>query len=229
MRRLLFGFLLLGNAPSWAEDGGNLYNRVDFQVEARREVQNDLLVAQMSLDVDEKLPAQVAQRLNASLNDALKKAARFSGIKTTSGNQTTYPSYSNSNHINGWHGRGEIRLESRDFKAAGELIAELQTTLQLSNVQFTIAHDTRQKIENELISEAIHTFQQRADTVRLAMNAKSYKTVHFSINQSGLPQPYPMTTMMRGASMDKAISTPEFAGGDSRLTVQINGTIEAQQ
>ncbi len=83
-------------------------------------------------------------------------------------------------------------------------------------------------MENDLITEAIHVFQSRADAVRSAMGAKSYKTVHFSINQGGSQQPYPMVAMMRGAAIADAVATPEFAGGDSRLTVNINGTIEAQ-
>jgi predicted secreted protein len=227
MRNLLLGFLLLVIAPVYAEDN-NPYNRVDFTVEASHEVQNDLLVAHMAIDVEDKLPARVAQELNLALNDALKKAAKYTNIKTTSGNQSTYPIYTNNSHVNGWHGRGELRLESRDFKAAGDLIAELQSTLQLSNVQFMISHDLREKVENELIADAIHTFQSRADAVRIAMGAKSYKTVHFSINQGGSPQPYPMVAMMRGAAMPDAVATPEFAGGDSRLTVNINGTIETQ-
>lgn len=227
MRNVLFVFLFLATAPVYAEDN-NPYNRVDFNVEASREVQNDLLVAQMAIDVEDKLPASVAQKLNLALNDALKKSAKYSNVKTTSGNQNTYPIYTNNSRISGWHGRGELRLESRDFKAAGELIAELQATLQLSNVNFTIAHDTRRKIENDLITEAIHIFQTRAEAVQTAMGAKSYKTVHFSINQGGYLQPYPMREMMRSAAMTDAVATPEFAGGDSRLTVQINGTIESQ-
>lgn len=227
MRNFLFGFLLLATASVHAEDNSP-YNRVDFNVEASREVQNDLLVAHMAIDVEDKLPANVAQKLNVALNDALKKAAKYTNIKTTSGNQSTYPLYTNNSHVNGWHGRGELRLESRDFKAAGDLIAELQSTLQLSNVQFMISHDLREKIENDLIAEAIHVFQSRADAIRSAMGAKLYKTVHFSINQGGYQQPYPMAAMMRGAAVADAVATPEFAGGDSRLSVQINGTIEAQ-
>jgi predicted secreted protein len=227
MVNFLFGFLLLASASVYAEDN-NPYNRVDFNVETSREVQNDLLVAHMAIDVEDKLPANVAQKLNIALNDALKKAAKYSNIKTTSGNQSTYPLYTNNSHVNGWHGRGELLLESHDFKAAGDLIAGLQSTLQLSNMQFMISHDLREKVENDLITEAIHVFQKRAEAIKAAMGAKSYKIVHFSINQGGYQQPYPMAAMMRGAAVADAVAAPEFAGGDSRLTVTINGTIEAQ-
>jgi len=200
------------------------YNRVDFQVEASREIANDLLTASLLTEIQDKQPGRVAQQLNSILNDALRQAAAFSGVKMSSGNQRTYPVYGKNNQISGWRGQGEIRLESRDFKAAGELIMLLQTTMQLGNVQFSVSTETRSQAENTLITEAIQAFQLRSEAIRTATGAKSYKTVHFSINQNGMPQHF---ALMRAAA-DSAIPAPEFAAGDSHLTVQINGTIELQ-
>jgi len=219
---LLFGSLF---ASGWALAEPALYNRVDFQVEAAREVANDLLTATLVVDIQDKQPARVAQQMNAALNDALKKAAAFSAVKASSGNQQTFPVYGKNNQIEAWRGHGEIRIESREFRAAGELIMQLQSTLQLGGVQFSVAPDTRARIENALITEAIKAFQQRAEAIRTAVGAKSYKTVHMGIN-SGMPN-YPMP-MMRAAKVSSSISAPEFAGGDSRMTVQVNGTIETQ-
>jgi len=202
------------------------YNRVDFQVEAAREVSNDLLVATLRVEIQDKQPAQVARQLNIALNDALKQAAAFGSVKTGSGNQSTYPVYGKNNQITAWRGQGDIRLESRDFKAAGELIMQLQATLQLVGVQFAIAPDSRMQIENSLLSEAIKAFQNRAEAIRTAVGAQEYKTVHFSINNGGTP--YPMQMMRSAAVMDSAIPAPQFAGGASRMTIQINGTIELQ-
>jgi predicted secreted protein len=217
---LLFGSLF---TCGWAVAEPALYNRVDFQVEAAREVANDLLTATLVVDIQNKQPARVAQQMNAALNDALKKAAAFTTVKTSSGNQQTFPVYGRNNQIEAWRGHGEIRIESRDFKSAGELIMTLQTGMQLGDVQFSVAPDTRAQIENALITEAIKAFRQRADAIRASMGAKSYKTVHMGIN-SGMPnRPMPM---MRAAKVSSSISAPEFAGGDSRMTVQINGTIE---
>lgn len=201
------------------------YNRVDFQVEAAREVANDLLVTRLSADIQDKQPSHVAQQLNTALNDALRLSASFATVKTSSGNQRTYPVYGKNNQISAWRGHGEIQLESRDFKAASELIMQLQSTLQLGSVEFTIAQDTRSQIENELISVAIKAFQNRAVAIQAAVGAKSYKIVRFAINSGG-GMPLPM--MRSSALSDSAIPVPEFAGGESRMTVQVNGTIELQ-
>ena len=227
MLRIALSLTLLACAlPVMAET--EPYNRVDFQVEAAREVTNDLLVATLNADIQDPLPAQVARKLNTALNDALKQAAAFSSVKTSSGNQNTYPVYGKNNQITGWRGHGQIRLESRDFKAAGELIMQLQSTLQLGGVQFAIAPDSRLQIENSLLIEAIKAFQNRAEAIRGAVGASAYKTVHFSINNSGTPPHYPVQMMRSAAVMDSSIPAPEFAGGESRMTMQINGTIELQ-
>lgn len=221
---LLFGLL---SCHGWAHAENEPYNRVDFQVEAAREVANDLLVAVMSVEVQDKQPARVAQQINAALNDALKKAAAFGNVKAGSGGQNTYPVYGKNNQVDAWRGRAEIRLESRDFKAASELIMQLQASLQLTGLDFALAPDTRAQSESALVAEAIKAFQARADVIRAAVGARSYKTVHFSINDDTPPH-YPRA-MMRAAPMsDAAIPKPEFAGGDTRMTVQVSGTIELQ-
>lgn len=220
---LLWSLFLISGGAS-AEAGP--YNRVDFQVEASREVANDLLTASMTVDIQDRQPGRVAQQINAALNHALKKAEAYTTVKTSSGNQQTFPVYGKNNQIDAWRGHAEIRLESRDFKAAGELIMQLQSAMQLGGVQFSVAPDTRAQIENALIAEAIKAFQSRADAIRAAAGAGSYKTVHFSIN-NGMPHHPPMP-MLRQAMAEAAIPAPEFASGESRMSVQISGTIEMQ-
>lgn len=221
---LLCGLLFLNG---WASAENEPYNRADFQVEAAREVANDLLIAVMNADIQDKQPARIAQQLNATLNDALKQASAFGTVKASSGNQNTYPVYGKNNQIDAWRGHAEMRLESRNFKDAGELIMQLQSTMQLGNVQFTIAPDTRTKIENALIADAIKAFQMRADAIRAALGATSYKVVRLSINGGGMP-PYRPNIAMRATLASSAMPAPEFAAGDSRITMQINGTIEMQ-
>jgi predicted secreted protein len=223
---MLCGLLFLG-LSAYAEVES--YNRVNFQVEVSREVANDLLVANLSSEIQDKKPALVAQRLNAALNDALRKASAFTTVKASSGNQNTRPVYNKDNKVEAWRGHAEVRLESRDFKAAGELIMQLQQSMQLANIQFNIAPDTRAQIENELVTEAIKAFQARANAISAAMGASKYKNVNLSINNTGgRPTPYPRTMMRNVMTLEANIPAPEFAAGESLMTVQVNGIIELQ-
>ena len=79
-------------------------------------------------------------------------------MKLTSGNQQTYPIYNDKNKLDGWRGRAEVQVSSKDFKAAGELISQLQAKLQLNNLNFTVAPETRRELENQLISKPLPLF-----------------------------------------------------------------------
>ena len=127
-----------------------------------------------------------------------------------------------------WRGRAEIRLESRDFKAAGDLIGKLQDKLQLSGISFGIAPETRRKLEDDLTAEAIATFRAKADAVSLAWKAKGYKLVQLSLGTNGGGMPHPV--MMRSAKMmdAEAVAAPVLAGGESRIAVNVSGSIELQ-
>lgn len=222
-RTLLLAALLVLTSTAYAAEEPQ-YNRVDFSTEALREVGNDLLQAQMRLEVTDQSPARVAQLLNTTVNEALKKAAAFPAVKAASGNYTTYPIYGKNNRLDGWRGNAQIRLESRDFKAAGELIGELQTSMQLAGVSFTVAPETRRKLEDELVGEGLAAFRKRAEAIRESLGGSGYKIIHVGINSGGYhPQP-----RMAGMTAMKAMeaSAPEFSGGESDLTMQISGSIE---
>lgn len=218
---LLFCALLLTATAALADTEPLSYNRVDFDSEATREVNNDLMVATLSVEVSDWKAARVAEQINVILNEALKRAAAFPAVKVSSGNQNTYPVYGKNNVIDTWRGHAELRLESANFQAVGELIGLLQEKMQLGGVQFMVAPETRERLDEALTAEAIAAFKKRADAVRTSLGGSGYKLVHLSISHGGFPGPRPLGRMMAAAA-----PAPQFSGGDSQMSVQVSGTIE---
>ena len=107
------------------------YNTVELQAEAQREVQNDLLNASLFVELNDPSPAALANAINKSVNDALRIAKDYKGVRVRSGNNQTFPVYAKGNVLQGWRGRAEIRIESKDFEAASGLIGKLQAGMQL--------------------------------------------------------------------------------------------------
>jgi predicted secreted protein len=223
---ILLGALVL-TAPVYAETP--TYQRIDFQTDVEKEIANDLLSATLSVELNNKNPALLAKELTTVTNESLKLGSGYSSVKLTSGNQQTYPIYNDKNKLDGWRGRAEIQVSSKDFKAAGELISQLQAKLQLNNLNFTVAPETRRELENQLISEAVAAFRARADKIKNAWNAKSYKLVQMNLGTTNNQQPQPMY-MVRAAKMEMADAAPaaDYAGGQSRLNVQVSGSIELE-
>ncbi|HEX5277444.1 MAG TPA: SIMPL domain-containing protein [Fluviicoccus sp.] len=220
--------LMLSTAPVAVMAEDIIRNRIDFQTDVETVATNDLLTANLSIEAGNRNPTALARELTQKINDALKQAGAYKTVKLTSGNQQTWPVYTDKNKLDSWRGRAEVRLESQDFKSAGELISVLQGNLQLNGLHFNVAPTTRRDLENQLTEQAVQAFRQRADRIRQAWNAKSYRLVQMSIGTANPPAPPPMYAMRAAKAEMADAPAAEYAGGESRLSVQVSGSIELE-
>lgn len=224
----LAGFLAgmsLASTPGAQPLAPQRYNVVELAASAQREVANDSMTAQLFAELSDPNPAQLANVLNRTLAEAVRVAKEYPQIKIRTGNNQTYPMYGRNNQAQGWRGRAEVRLETRDFAAGAALIGKLQATLQLGGMQFAVSPEARQKIENELIAEAIAAFRVRADIARLALGGKTYKVQRIGVNTGGSsPSPRPMLRAAMAAEV--AVAAPPVEAGESLVSVSANGAVE---
>jgi predicted secreted protein len=220
---ILLGALLA--APTHAANPPR-YNVVELQAGADREVANDQMQALLSIEQNDPNPAQIAASINRAIAEALRAAKDYPTVKVRTGNNQTTPVYNRTSQLQGWRGRAEMRLETRDFAAGAALIGKLQASLQLGNVSFAIAPETRKKAEDDLIAEAINAFKARADLVRGVMGGKAYKIEHIRITTgyTSSPRPY----MMAKASSSDSVTPPPLEAGTSTVNVQVAGTVEVE-
>ena len=209
-----------------AADPAPRYNSVELQADAQREVANDTLTASLYVELNDANPAALAAAINKSANEALRIAKDYKGVRVRSGSNQTYPVYSKGNVQQGWRGRAEIRIDSKDFAAASELIAKLQAGMQLGGLNFSVSPEARRQAENELMVEAIAAFKLRAEVVRGALAGRSYKIQRLSLN-SGHPAPPPrMATARAFAAAAPELAVPDLEGGVSLITVTAAGAVE---
>jgi predicted secreted protein len=204
------------------------WNQVDLQAEATREVQNDTVQANLYVELTDANPATLAAQLNRATSDALKTAAEFKTVQARSGGNTTFPVYDRGQKLTGWRGRADIRLESKDFAAAAQLVGKLQSSLQLGQVSFAVSPDLRRKTENDLIVDAVAAFRSRADVATKALGGKSYRIRRLSLNTQGAyPQPRPYMGRVAPAAAEVA-PPPPLEGGTATVTVGAAGTVEVE-
>lgn len=222
---LLVSALLAVTTVAQARESDGPRNRIDFQSEVAQVLPNDLMRATLSIELSDRNPGQLARALTQAMNESLAKGRAYGTVKLASGNQQSWPIYSEKQKLEGWRGRAELTLESKDFKAAGELLSQLQERLQLQGLNFVVSEETRLAAEKKLTADAITAFREKADAVRLAWGAKSYSLVQMNLSSGGgggYPRP-PMVMMMKMADSAPAA---EMAGGDSRVSVNVSGSIE---
>jgi predicted secreted protein len=202
------------------------YNTVELQAEAQREVQNDLLNATLFVELNDANPAALADAVNKNVNEALRIAKEYKNVRVRSGNNQTYPVYAKANVLQGWRGRAEIRVESKDFAAASALIGKLQAGMQLGNMTFSVSPEARRTTENELIAEAIAAFKARAEIVKAALAGRGYKLQRLNVaNGYNAPQPR-FAAAARMSVSQTEVAAPNLEAGVSIVTVSANGAIE---
>jgi predicted secreted protein len=127
--------------------------------------------------------------------------------------------------LQGWRGRAEIRIESKDFEAASKLIGKLQSDLQLASMTFAVSPEARRLVENELITEAIGAFKARAEIIKSALASRGYKLQRMTV-ANGYNAPQPRVAMARMAASSADVAAPNLEAGVSVVTVTANGAIE---
>ncbi|MBN2108487.1 MAG: SIMPL domain-containing protein, partial [Deltaproteobacteria bacterium] len=90
------------------------YILIDFSVQARRDVGNDLMQATLFAESVGSNPAELAAIVNKRLGAAVAQAKTVQGVKVESGSYHSWANYQKGKQ-DGWRTRAELRLESRDF------------------------------------------------------------------------------------------------------------------
>ena len=202
------------------------FNLVSLAAQAEREVANDTLTAVLAVDSEGGDPVALADGANRAMREALKLAQTYRSVKAKSLNYQTWPVYDKARIVR-WRVRQELRLESRDFAQATELIGKLQSTLVVSGLAVGLSPEARKEAENSLIVEALAAFHERAEIVRDAQKAKGYRVKELQINGGGGAQPR-MYAAQRAGIASAAIAQPAVEPGASNIQINVSGTVQLQ-
>lgn len=211
--------------PSAAHEVDRPMNQVSFHVSSTRDVANDWAVATIGVTEEDSDSARLAGRVNETMRWALDVAKRAKGVEVRSGGYQTYPIHDDGKIVR-WNASQDLRLESADVEALSELLGELQSRLLLRGVSFEVSPDTRREVEEELISEALAAFRERAKQVQGDLGARDHAIVSIGVDTPRGGGPVPMMMEMRAAA--KGVAPPAFESGESTLGVSVQATIELE-
>jgi len=207
-----------------AEDTDEPRRRVSFGVESAREVPNDWIRAVVGVTEEDADPAQAADRVNRTMTWALEKARAENRVKASSGGYHTQPVY-HEGKLRRWRASQELVLEGGDADAMTVLLGALQSRVQLRAFGFSVSEETGQRVEEELVSEALAAFRARAELVRRGLEARGYELDELSIDTGGHGIPAPRGMRMMEAAGHTAVAPPSAEAGTSHIRVAVSGTI----
>lgn len=201
------------------------YDRVDLAVSAQGEANNDVLVAVLFREMDGTSAPALAEEVNKSINQAIKRIKQVPEIKLQTLDYQTTPVYQKE-RVTGWRVRQSIRLESKDIPKLSNLLGELQQQLSVQSIGYSVSPEKMKEVEDRLISEAIKSFQQRADLLTRDLGRSRYRIVSVRVETAGPPI---RPTFMAARGMAMEASTPvAIEAGEQKVQVNLSGTIEMQ-
>ena len=222
---VLLGLTLLSGS-AMAGQKAKTYDRIQLSADASMQVENDTLIAQLYAQREGSDLSQLADEVNRKITQAVQRVKQVEGVSLQTQGYQTYPVYQQQRQT-GWRVRQSIRLESRDGVKLSRLLSELQSSLALDSLQYSISPAQRQSAEEQLIEQAIAAFQQRAALVTKQLGHSEYRLVEMQINTAGEPiQPQRLRAGVM--AMEAAVAPPSLEAGSQALQVNINGTIELQ-
>lgn len=206
------------------EDTDEPRRRVSFGVESAREVPNDWIRAVVGVTEEDADPAQAADRVNRTMTWALEQARAEGRVKASSGGYHTQPVY-HEGKLRRWRASQELVLEGGDADAMTALLGVLQSRVQLRAFDFSVSEETGQRVEEELVSEALAAFRARAELVRRGLEARGYALDELTIDTGGRGIPAPRRMRVMESAAHAAVAPPSAEAGTSRIRVVVNGTI----
>jgi predicted secreted protein len=168
--------------------------------------------------------AQLKQALDAALAEA-KKAARPGQVDVQTGAFSLYPRYAPKGGISGWQGSAEIVVDGRDMAVIGQLTGRI-TTMTVARVAYRLSREATQKVEGEVVAEAIARYRARA-----ADYAKQFGYAGYSIREVNVsttdatPGPVPMMRAQT-AAMSAPGDALSVEPGKAQVAANVSGTVQ---
>jgi predicted secreted protein len=220
--------LLAGAASLSAQTLPPPQNVLQLQASGTVEVQQDLLVMNLSTARDGADPALVQAQLKSALEAALaeaRKSAQAGQLDVRTGNFALYPRHGRDGRISGWTGSAELVLEGRDFPRITQAAGRVQT-MTLGGIAFGLSREARTKVESDAQAIAIERFKAKAGELAKGFGFSGYtlREVAVNANEPGfIPRPRMMAMEAKAAGSDSAVPVEP---GRSTVVVTVSGSVQ---
>lgn len=199
------------------------YDRISLSAEATEEVANDTLVVVLYAQREGDEQAGLADEVNKAISHAVKRSKQLLDVDVQTQAYQTQPVYQQQ-RLSGWRVRQAIQLKSRNIKALSELIGELQNTVAVESISYTVSQEQRTRMEEVLIGNAIAAFQQRAQQITRHLGRKKHRLVNMDVQRSG--NLHPMLQRSFSPMLESKVAAPSVEPGKQSLTITVSGVIE---
>ena len=174
---------LLAAVPAFAAQETTPRDQVSFRVEATREVPNDWIVATLGVEEESSDAAGLAARVNQRMAAALALATQDKRLMVSSGAYQTQPVYDRARIVR-WRASQDLVVETAEVGALADMAGKLQAQgLLLRGVSFSVAPETKKRLDDELTVEALSVFRERAGLIARGLGRRGWNLIHLTLGE----------------------------------------------
>ncbi len=192
------GFLFFSLVTFVMSTGLSAAVTASLQASASKQLLQDEVRIVFAHDTKGKTAAEVNRILAQAIEQARGAVKNTNGFSLSNGSFRTSPIYNKDGRTDGWQGRAELVLTSKDLTAAESALGVLGAQLAISSIQFSLSGAKRKEEEQALLTEVAQAFQSRAQAAALAFGFKTYKIISLDLNSPSGASNGPM--LMRSTS-----------------------------
>ncbi|MGN6830978.1 SIMPL domain-containing protein [Paucibacter sp. M5-1] len=228
-RKTMAALALMTLAPVLAQAEAPRQNALNLSATASQEVSRDVLGVSFTTTKEGTDAAQVQSALKQALDAALaeaRKIAKPGQVEVQTGNFALYPRYApKTGQINGWQGTAELQVEGKDTAAIAQLSGRI-ATMNIARVGYSLSREAREKVEGEVVAQAIARYKLRAADYARQFGFSGYQIGEVSVNtaDSG-PMPMAAPSMMRMKAAGMADEALPVEAGKATVSVSVNGVV----
>ncbi|MBU2097412.1 MAG: SIMPL domain-containing protein [Gammaproteobacteria bacterium] len=199
---------------------------ITLTVTERTRVGQDTLTAELRIEVDDRDPAVVQNRINAAMADALAIAGEQDDVLVSTGHYGIYqynrsPTGNRADEM--WRGSQSITLESRDSAQVLALAGELQANGFLMNqLSYSLSTERADEVRDSLMEAALERAQQKAERAGRALGKPEVELATVNIDtQSGGYSPPIMMRAMADTGSSTEMAAPVADAGETEVTLTV--------
>ena len=213
---------------STAAEASAALNVVSFQTSATSEVTKDTLTITLQAMRDGADAGLVQAGLKQALDSALVEARRQAlpeALEVRTGAFNVSPRYGREGRIVGWQGSAELVLEGRDIGRVAATAGRL-TGLTVIASGFSVSRGLRERMESELVADAIRRFRARAEEMARQFGFSGYTLREVQVQGVEVEAVRPVF-MMRAAAKEMAAADAPVPteAGKGVLTATVQGSV----
>lgn len=205
----------------------------------QKKVDQDVLVASLRIEVENKDSRKVQDDINQAMKKALGTVSADPAIKASTGNYFVYSydpnpsptplSVAEQKKRAVWKGSQTLDLQSKDSQKILDSVAKIQDMgFVMNGLNYMLSSELAEAQRDDLMVGALKKIQKKADLIAKTLGKSGYEITEVTVEGAYMPQPQPV--MMMKASMGRraesdAMAAPVAAPSESEVNLSVTARV----